>query len=129
MHHESTCLLPVVGVDVLVFCLFACCLFGRFCFQSCQVTKVYLQGSSSSASAVELFKLKAKLRDYLLDVEMARSGFDQKDLSQLRKKLENHKSYRTFVSPYPCDDAPAAELTWQSNLKASSLLCLKLVED
>lgn len=88
-----------------------------------------MQGSSSSASAVELFKFKQKLSNFLLDVELARSGFDQKDLSELRKKLVDHKSYRKFVSPYPNDNAAAAELTWQSNLKASSILCLKLVED
>ena len=78
---------------------------------------------------MELFKFKQKLSNFLLDVELARLGFDQKDLTELRKKLVDHKSYRKFVSPYPNDNAPAAELTWQSNLKASSILCLKLVED
>ena len=78
---------------------------------------------------MEVFKFKKKLRDYLLDVELARSGFCPKDLTQLRQRLADHKSYRAFVSPYPSDDAPAAELTWQSNLRTSSLLCLKLVED
>ena len=77
---------------------------------------------------MDLFKFKQKVRDYLLEVEMSRAGFNLKDLSQMREKLSTHESYRKFVTPMPDCQTPS-EVTWQSSLKASSILCLKLVED
>ena len=93
-----------------------------------QVTKAYLSGTGGSASALDLFKFKQKVRDYLMEVEMSRAGFNLKDLSQMREKLSTHASYRKFVAPMP-DAHSSPEVTWQSSLKASSILCLKLVED
>ena len=92
------------------------------------MTKAYLAGTGSSASAVEMLKFKQRIRDYLLEVEMSRQGFNLKDLSQFREKLVSHASYRQFVTPLPNSQANG-ELNWQSSLKPSSILCLKLVED
>ena len=92
------------------------------------MTKAFLAGTNASASAVEMLKFKLKIRDYLLEVEMSRQGFNLKDLTQLRTKLISHASYRKFVTPLP-DAQSAGELNWQSSLKPSSILCLKLVED
>jgi hypothetical protein len=106
-------------------------LFGVFVMGSIrqfQVTKAYLSGTGGSASALDLFKFKQKVRDYLMEVEMSRAGFNLKDLSQMREKLSTHASYRKFVTPMP-DAHSSPEVTWQSFLKASSILCLKLVED
>ena len=98
-------------------------LFGVFVMGSIrqfQVTKAYLSGTGGSASALDLFKFKQKVRDYLMEVEMSRAGF--------KEKLSTHASYRKFVTPMP-DAHSSPEVTWQSSLKASSILCLKLVED
>ena len=77
---------------------------------------------------MEMLKFKQRIRDYLLEVEMSRQGFNLKDLAQLREKLVNHASYRKFVTPLP-DAQTTGEVNWQSGLKPSSILCLKLVED
>lgn len=90
-----------------------------------QVTQGYLKGGQNSASAIELIKFKKKCFDYLLDVEMHRQGFCPQDLTLLRSKMSDHKSFRKNVAPL--EGTPMNG--WQASLKQSSMLCLKLLEE
>ncbi|CAK9076470.1 Uncharacterized protein SCF082_LOCUS36862 [Durusdinium trenchii] len=94
------------------------------------ISKGYLQGSGTSASLVELLKLKRSTVQHFLQVELPRNQFDTEDLKMIYEKIMTVKNYRKYVNPSKTTDSSIlAEVQWMSSLKGSSLLVLRLMED
>ncbi|CAK9030116.1 unnamed protein product, partial [Durusdinium trenchii] len=94
------------------------------------ISKGYLQGSGTSASLVELLKLKRSTVQHFLQVELPRNQFDTEDPKMIYEKIMTVKNYRKYVNPSKTTDSSIlAEVQWMSSLKGSSLLVLRLMED
>ncbi len=85
------------------------------------ITKVKLAGDRHG-SLLKLLEFKQLLLHHFLQKELPRNTFCMEDRELMQKHLANHRSYRATV-------AAAGDVTWQGQLKLSSLEALRLIED